>query len=131
MTIRRHTAALALFAFLVAAAPLAAQQRAPVELLAQILPIAFRIDNYVLVADDDVTVPVPAGYDLAVYSAKGGTFWISTGASCAVPTTTVTNGSGVEPNPSARRVTGISAFCIVTDEAGVIVSIAWYRMRLL
>lgn len=103
--------------------------RGPNSLLNTVLPIADWINNYPLTADDDQTITVPAGADLVVWGLDGaGTFWIKRGASCAVPVTTITNGTGAEPNPSARRVAGGQVYCAVTADTGLTLSASYYRL---
>src|SRR5688500_12622966 len=88
---------------------------APNPIANTVLPISDWINDYPLTAGDDQAVTVPALADFVVFSMDGvGTFWLKRGATCSVPVTTITNGTGAEPNPSARRVAGGSQFCIIT-----------------
>lgn len=98
----------------------------------QVVTLAEYINVYPLTAGDDQVVTIPVGANLAVFGLDGsGTFWIKRATSCAVPTTTITNGTGAEPNPSARviyRRTGSTSFCIVTDDTGLTVTVSWYKL---
>lgn len=132
---RRHSLSLLAALALVAAlsTPVEAQQTAPAPLLNQVVQLAEYINVYPLTADDDQVVTIPSGYNLAVFGLDGeGTFWIRRATSCSVPTTTITNGTGAEPNPSARviyRRTGSTSFCIVTGDTGLTVTVSWYKLN--
>jgi hypothetical protein len=129
---RKPTVLLTIALIAALSAPLAAQQPAPAPLLNQIVQLAEYINVYPLTANDDQVVTIPVGYQLAIFGMEGeGTFWIKRATSCSVPTTTITNGAGAEPNPAARiirRKTGSTSFCIVTADAGLTVTISWYKL---
>lgn len=97
------------------------------------LQLAEFINVYPLTANDDQVVTIPPGYNLAVFGLDGaGTFWARRATSCSVPTTTITNGTGAEPNPSYRvieRRTGSTSFCIVTADTGLTVTVSWYKLN--
>lgn len=86
------------------------------------------INNYVLSANTavDVTVSNLTGANGLVPNyfvfASTGDFWIKwNGSSAAVPSVTVTNGSGLELNPSVRKIgAGITSFSIVSASACIV-----------
>lgn len=115
----------------------ASAQTAPSQIRLETLPIATRTNVYFLAADTCTQVAIPNNCggtgkpcDFTVFAVTGGRFWLDDDAECEVPTTTITDGSAPEPNPSARFVPSMAAVYIVTDEADVVVYVSFYRLAL-
>jgi hypothetical protein len=83
-------------------------------------------NDYVLSASTPVTVTIPTGANLALFSATGSFYvnWI--GGTAAVPGANVTDGTGVELSPTNfRNVTGLSTISIISPSS-IVVTIGFY-----
>ncbi len=83
------------------------------------------INNYVLVADTNTAVTVPTGAVYAVFSSNAD-IWVKVGGVAAIPSANITDGSGSELNPIARRIEGESTIGVISGYTAK-VSIAFYR----
>jgi len=83
------------------------------------------INNYVLAAGVVKSVAVPTGARFAVMSATGA-FYARWSGAAAVPAADVTDGTGVEANPTVRAVDGVASFSLVAP-AACVVAVAWYN----
>jgi hypothetical protein len=53
-------------------------------------------------------------------------FWVNWGTTATIPAGDTTDGTGSELNPTARTLSGVTSFSIISASAAK-VSIAWYR----
>lgn len=84
-----------------------------------------------LAANTAVTINVPTNADLVVFvpKAKDAEFWVRwDGSAAAIPTGSVTDGSGSEPNPLYRcNLANIDSFSMISPTKNTIVSMLFYR----
>lgn len=90
---------------------------------------AIRASDYinarVLAAGVEESETVPTGARIVLFSSTSN-FYLKVGATAAVPSTDVTNGSGSELNPIARLVAAAEVLHLIAPTA-CIVTMAYYK----
>ena len=83
------------------------------------------INVYVLVANTNKTVTVPAGAKFCIISANSD-IWVRVGGAASVPAADITNGTGSELNPAIRYIGDASTIGVIS-ESGAKLSIMFYE----
>jgi hypothetical protein len=92
------------------------------------------VDSFLLTANTAKTITVPTFTNLAgnqtpahncVINADAN-IWVNWGTTATIPAGDTVNGTGSELNPTARTLSGVTSFSIISASAAK-VSIAWYR----
>jgi hypothetical protein len=92
------------------------------------------VDSFLLTANTAKTITVPTftNSDAGQTPAKNcvinadSDFWVNWGTTATIPAGDTTDGTGSELNPTARTLSGVTSFSIISASAAK-VSIAWYR----
>ena len=77
---------------------------------------AGHINNYVLTADVNKAVSVPAGARYAIFAADED-IWVKIGGAAAIPSGDITDGTGSELNPGVRWVEGETTIGVISAYA--------------
>jgi len=83
------------------------------------------VNNYVLTANSNKAITAPAGAKYALFSADAD-IWVLMGGVASIPSGDVSDGSGSELNPIARRVESGQTIGIISDYAAK-VSVVFYE----
>jgi len=83
------------------------------------------VNNYLLVANTNKAVTVPAGANYAIFSANAD-IWVEMGGAATVPAGDVTDGTGSELNPTIRKVEPGGTIGVISEYAAK-VSITFYK----
>ena len=92
------------------------------------------VDSFLLTASvaKTITVPTFTNSNSGQTPAKkciinaDADIWVNWGTTATIPVGDTTNGTGSELNPTARTLSGVTSFSIISASAAK-VSIAWYR----
>ena len=84
------------------------------------------VDARVLAADSSETHTVPSGARFVLFSADCVEFYAKTGASAAVPSGDVTDGTASALNPAAWALSGVSQISLISPTACTI-TLEFYR----
>lgn len=89
--------------------------------LSLVLPVPQHVCSLYLSAGVPKTVQVPSWATTVLFSATALTdFYVAYGATASLPVSDITDGTGLELNPTARRIAGVSSISLVSPNGGAV-----------